>query len=137
MSIIRDQGKTKLMYFPKTASTALTAGTFVTLSSGQLVAATTTTAKILGVIRRGSAANDTYGDYTSATMVPVEVPIQKYVTWLADFATTTLTAAYVGATADLAAAGTVNVGATSYVPVTVAQFISSTKGLIWINATYA
>ncbi len=122
------------MYFPKTASTAMTAGALVALSSGQLILATSSTAKHVGVVRKTIATTD--ADYASTTFIPVEVPVELYVTWLADF-TASLTAAQIGIACDLTDSATVNTGGTSHKVVTPVQFISSTKGLVVINANLA
>ena len=134
MAFKRDQGKTKLMYFPKTASTALSADSLVVLSSGYLVAATSSSTKILGVLRKAVASTDT--DYASTTLVPVEVPIELYVTWYADI-TATFTAAQVGVACDLTDALTVNTGGTTHHVVTPTALISTTKGLVIINGNYS
>jgi hypothetical protein len=122
------------MYFPKTASTALVAGTFVVLSSGQLVGATSSTTSVLGVLRKNIASTDS--DYASTTLVPVEVPIEKYVTWLADF-TATFSASQIGTKCDLTDSGHVNTGSNTYNVVTPVGYISATKGLIILNGNYS
>lgn len=121
------------MYFPKTASTAMAAGSLVILTSGQLVNATSSSTKILGVLRKTTASTDS--DYTSTTLIPVEVPIEQYVTWLADV-TATFTTSQVGVACDLTDSATVNTGGTSHKVVTPTGFISATKGLVIINSTY-
>lgn len=132
MSFVLKQGRTKMMYFPMTASTALSKGTLVALSSGLLIAATSTTAAytIVGVLAKDIAATDV--DYaTSGRLVPVEVPIEKNVTWLADFSTTSLVStSHLGIPADLADSGNVNVGATTYKVAVPVQVISTTKGVV-------
>lgn len=134
MAFIRARGRTKLMYFPKTASTVLTAGDLVALSSGQLIDATSSTAEHVGVLRKTTASTD--ADYASTTFLPVEVPVELYVEWLADV-TASMTAAQLGIACDLTDAATVNTGATSHKVVRPTQFISATKGLFVINSLYA
>lgn len=134
MAFKRDQGKTKLMYFPKTASTTLSADSLVILTSGQLVAATSSSSKLAGVLRKAIASTDS--DYTSTTLVPVEVPIEMNVTWLADF-TASFTAAQVGVACDLTDQNNVNTGGTSHKVVTPTAFISATKGLVVMNGHFS
>jgi hypothetical protein len=129
--IKRDQGKTKTMYFPKAASTVFTDGNFVAFDgSGNVTNATTTTTGIVGVVRRTTSSADT--DYASNTLIPVQVPIEKFCTWYAD--TSSATAANVGLSYDLATASTINLSGTSYKPVTVVGYISATQVLIVINS---
>lgn len=134
MAFIRDQGKTKLMYFPKTASTALTVGQLVILTSGQLVGATSSSSKLAGVCRKPVVSTDS--DYASATLIPVEVPIEMNVTWLADF-TATFSASQVGVACDLTDANNVNTGGTSHKVVTPTSLISATKGLVVMNGHFS
>jgi hypothetical protein len=65
-------------------------------------------------------------------LVPVEVPLEKNVLWLADV-TATLASTDMGAECDLTDALTVNRGASSVDAVIIAGFISATKGLVTIN----
>lgn len=69
--IKRISGEAKIVYIPKTASTALTAGTTVKVTSGQLVAAAAADAYQLGVIQKTILSTDS--DYTSTTPVPVDL----------------------------------------------------------------
>lgn len=134
--IKRDQGKTKTMYFPKAASTAFTDGNFVTFDgSGHVIPATSTSASILGVGRRTVASGDS--DYASTTLYPVQVPIEKYVTWYADTTTGVLATMQgkVGVSVDLTSAGVVNTAASTHHVVTVAGVVSTVQTLVWINAT--
>lgn len=129
---IRHQGKTKLMRFPVTPSTALAAGSLVTTSSGKLVAATSTTASssILGVLRHAIAATDS--DYANDRLVEVEVPVEKNVVWEAAV-TSGLVAADVGLYVDLTDAVTINRGASTYDIALVTGVLSTTKGLFILN----
>lgn len=135
MAFIRKSGKTKLMYFPKTASTAYTEGSLVTLSAatGYITEATSSTTKILGVIRRTVTSAST--DYALNSLVPVEVPIEKFVVWEALCGAT---AVYtdVGKTCDITDALTVNRGADTHHAVTVVELISTTKVGVMITAGY-
>src|SRR3990167_7231905 len=83
MAFRRVQGKTKFMYFPVTVSTALSNGSLVELTSGQVAAADADeTTAILGVLRHAIASTD--ADYAVAREVEVEVPVEKHVVWEAD-----------------------------------------------------
>lgn len=116
-----------------TASTAITKGAIVSWASGLLIPATSSTTALshVGVIKRTIASTDT--DYaTSARLVPVEVPLEKNVIWLADF-TTTLLSTDVGAEVDLTDSLTVNRGASSIDACIIAGYISATKGYVTIN----
>lgn len=84
MAFSRVAGKTKVMWLPVTASTAIAEGSLVSFASGLLVAATASVAgnTIPGVLRKAIAATDS--DYAiSGRLVPVEVPVEKNVVWKA------------------------------------------------------
>ena len=130
MSFILHKGKTRIAYFPKTASTALAADSLVALSSGYLIAATSSTAKHVGVLRKAVAATDS--DYASTTLVPVEVPINDMVEWLAT--TSSAVAADVGNSVDLTDAVTVNRAATSHKVVTIVGIVSATVVRVVLNS---
>jgi hypothetical protein len=109
---IRRKGKTELKWMPKTASTAFSNGALVSSSVGYLIPATSSTANIthMGVIRKAIAATD--DDYADNTKVPVEVPIERFVEWEADF-TATLVVADVGLEVDATDSLTLNRGAST------------------------
>ena len=132
MAFIRKQGKTKLMWLPVTASTALSANSLVAWSSGRLIAATATTAGnvIAGVIRHAITSADS--DYAVTRDVEVEVDVEKRVTWEADV-TATLVVADVGLYCDLTDASTVDRAASTYDIVQIAKFISTTKADVHLN----
>lgn len=122
------------MYFPKKASTAIAVGAAVIFDgSGYVTIATSTSAKLLGVSRKVIASTDT--DYASTTLIPIEVPIENYVTWLAD--TASAVAADIGAAVDLTDSVTVNRGATSHHVVTITGVQSATKVFVVLNALYS
>lgn len=88
MSFIRHRGKTKIMYFRKTDTTAassLKAGSLVGITdSGNLTyLANDSTDRVIGVCRLTIAATDT-SSWQGAPMVPVEVPVESAVEWLID-----------------------------------------------------
>lgn len=128
MATVRFQGKVKVMFLPVTTSTAFTKNTLVTYTSGLLTSATSsTTAPLLaGVIEKTIASTDT--DYATARLVPVVVPVEKFVVWKQDF-TTTLVATDIGAECDLTDSGNANRGASSVKVVIPLSVISATQGL--------
>ena len=134
MAFILVSGSAKVEYYPKTASTTLYANSLVSTSGGQLIAATSTTANHVGVLLRGSATGDIYGDFASATMVPVLVPSQDAIFEAdgASFATTT-----VDTLLDLTSSLLVNGAASAHDAVTHVKYISATKGLVKINSINA
>lgn len=133
---IRRQGKTKLMWFPVTASTAIAAGSLVAFSSGKLVPATNTvdSFSIIGVIRHAIAATDS--DYADERLVEVEVPVEKNVVWEADVKVGTLVATSVGLYFDLTTADDgsgIDQSASSLDIALCTKYISATKGLFILN----
>ncbi len=132
MAFLLKKGKVKTMYLPVTTSTVLTVNTLVTFASGLLVAATSSTAAadIVGVVRKTILAGDS--DYATARSIPVDVPVERYTVWEADY-TASLVAADIGIEIDLTDAGTVNRGATSIKAARTVSVLSATKGLCWIK----
>lgn len=133
MAFIRKQGKTKLMWLPVAASGgALAKDSLVIFSSGTLAAATSTSAPstIAGVLRKAVATSDS--DYATARLLPVEVPVENYVTWEAT-TTATAVAADVGLYCDLTDASTVNRGGSTYDVVQVVKFLTTTKTWVVLN----
>lgn len=132
MSFVRKQGKTKIMWLPVTVSTALTAGNLVAWSSGYLIAATASSnpSTIAGVGQKTIASTD--DDFAVAREIPVEVPVEKNVTWTGDV-TSGLVVADRGLYCDLTDAGTVNRGASTLDNVQCTKVLSTTKGEFIIN----
>lgn len=88
MAFLRHRGKTKLMYFRKTDTTAASSlrdGSLVGITdSGNLTyLANDSTDRVVGVCRLRVAATDT-STWQGAPMVPVEVPVEMGVEWLID-----------------------------------------------------
>jgi hypothetical protein len=126
MAFIRNTGLTKTMYFPKAASTAITLGAALKFDgSGNVTPSTSSDATVLGISQRAVASTDT--DYASNTLIPVEVPVEKGVEFLALVETGTATAANVGLTYDLNDSLGVNLNGTSHNAFTVTRFISATQ----------
>lgn len=88
MAFRRHRGKTKLMYFNKTDTTAASSlrdGSLVGLTdSGNLTClANDSTDRVVGVCRLRVEAADT-SSWQGAPQVPVEVPVENAVEWLID-----------------------------------------------------
>lgn len=133
MAFIKYKGKTKTEWLPVTASTVMTKGDIVSWASGLLIRATSSTTALshAGVAKKTIVSTDS--DYaTSARLIPIEVPLEKNVWWLADF-TATLLSTDVGAEIDLTDAQTANRGASSVDAAIIKGYISATKGYVMIN----
>ena len=124
MAFYLHSGAAKIEYYPKTTQTALAANTVVSLSSGYLIAATSSTTANVGVILRDvtSASSDYTGNAMCAVMVPGTDAI-----FLA--LATSATAAQVGTVVDLTDAATVGTG-TSHKVCYVVGYIDSTHLLV-------
>ena len=129
--IVRISGHPKLSYFPKTASTALSNGSAVKLTSGKLVVATAN--EVAGIVLRDVVSTD--ADYAGTTMLPVDVPQQDDVFEI-DIASGTshgFAATDVGTKFDLDATGLLlNTDGTTNKTALVVGFVSSTKALVKI-----
>lgn len=132
MAFTKYRGKTKTVWLPVTVSTAFTKGDIVSFSSGYLIKATSATTALshAGVIKKTIASTDS--DYATARLVPVEVPVEKNVEWLAPV-TSGLVAADVGLLVDLTDAGTINRAASTIDAAQVKSVISSTSGTFILN----
>jgi len=121
------------MWLPVTASTAIAKGALVAFSSGELIAATSTTAPsaIAGVLKKAIAATDS--DYADDRLVAVEVPLEKNVVWEADVTADSFAATYVGGFYDLTNSVTVNSGGSTYDVVQCVKYLSNTKGYFVLN----
>ena len=133
MAFIRRQGKTKIMWLPVAASAgAIAKGSLVIWASGYIVTATTTSVSnyTAGVLAKAIATTD--ADYATVRLVPVEVPVEKFVTWTADV-TASLVVADRGLYQDLTNAYTVNRAAATYDIVQCVEVLSTTKGVFILN----
>ena len=134
MSIKWVKGKTRIRWFPRTASTTFTKHSLVYWVSGLISPADSTSGNHAGVCLEDVASTDS--DFaTAAVKIPVEVPADKQCVLEADV-TGTLVTTSIGLTYDLSTALLVNQGATSKNVVTCVGFISATKGLFVLNATF-
>jgi len=121
------------MYLPVAASAgALSDHSLVCWDSGTLIAATSTTANeaTAGVLRKAVAATD--DDYAVARLLPVEVPLENYVTWTADV-TATLVVADVGLYCDLTDSLHVSRASSTYDIVQITKYLSTTKAEVILN----
>jgi hypothetical protein len=137
MAFYASAGKTKEVWLPVTPSTALSEGALLTFTTGKLVAAGAATAAvdIVGVLKKAITASDT--DYASDRLVPVLVPVEKFVVFEADV-TSGLVVGDIGGEFDLTSSTHVNRGASSVDVVKCVGVISSTKGLFFVklNGSY-
>lgn len=133
MAFKRVNGKTKIMWLPLATSTACSVNSLVAWNgSGYLTAATSTTAPTahVGIIRK--AITSASAEYTTAGLVPVEVPVEKNVIWEAAV-TSGLVVADRGLFVDLTDASTINRSASSYDVAQVVEVLSTTKGRFILN----
>lgn len=138
MSFSVKKGKVKTVWLPVDASGgAMPAGSLVTITSGVLELATSSTANtaIVGILDKAVATTD--DDYAVARFLPVLVPVEKHVIYEADV-TSGLVAADVGLEQDLTDHVTVNRGASSVDVVKCVKVLSATKGefFVKINGSY-
>lgn len=118
------------MYFPRPASQAFTAGALVYFNgSGQVIPADSTSGAHAGVIRKTVATTD--DDYATAdVLVPVEVPVERWVEWIVD--TSSAVADDIGTEIDLTDSLTANRGASSKDALLVTGYISASKLIVTI-----
>lgn len=121
-------GSFKVEWFPKAASVAISVGDMLVFSSGNVTpaAAGNSTSNFAGIALKPAASADS--DYASNTFVPVAVPTPENLIE-ADIGTGTAAASNVGLSYDLAAAGTLDLTATTHKNFVVKAFISTTKVL--------
>jgi len=138
MSFSVKSGKVKTVWLPVDASGgAMPRGTLVTLTSGILQLATSSTANtaIVGILDKAVTTAD--DDYASARTLPVIVPLEKHVEYEGDV-TSGLVAADIGLEQDLTDGVTVNRGASSVDVAKCTKVLSATKGhfFLKINGSY-
>jgi len=138
MSFSVKSGKVKTIWLPVDASGgAMPRGTLVTVTSGVLELATSSTANtaIVGILDKDVTTTD--DDYAVARLLPVIVPVEKHVVYEGDV-TSGLVAADVGLEQDLTDGVTVNRGASSVDVAKCVKVLSATKGLflLKINGSY-
>jgi len=124
-------GKWKTRWFKKTASVAIAKNVLLEFASGYVKEATTTCGASdtpLAGIYPGPAITSASSDYASNTYVPVLVPAEPLAEAEGAIDTGTPAATDVGKSFDISATNGVTVSTTSNEPVTMAQYISATKG---------
>ena len=131
MAIQLLRGNAHVEYYPKTASTAFTYGTMVSIPPtasgvGTLIATTFSSPSVIGLILKAVAATDT--DWASATLVPVLVPDVD--TEFLVTATGTAAATDVGEFIDATDNVSVNVAAYTYGAFLVKAVISATQVIV-------
>lgn len=129
MTFIRYRGKTKTMYYPRPASQVFTKGALVYFNgSGQVIPADATSGMHVGVIKKTVATTD--DDYASSVLVPVEVPIERWVEWRATAASAVV--ADIGLEIDLTDSVTADRANSAKDALLVTGFISATELLVTI-----
>jgi len=126
MAFIPYKGRFKTIYLGMTTSTVVSRYAVASVSSGLLIAATSSTTALshLGVFAKAIVAADS--DYASARKVGVIVPLEKNCEWLADV-TATLLSTDSGAEVDFTDSLNINRGASSVDTCMIRDFISTTK----------
>ncbi len=138
--LVRASGKPKIEFFLKTASTVFKNGSPVQLSSGQLIEATATSTKHVGIILTDVATTD--ADYASATSKPVDCPDVNDIFEADVKSGVTATVAEVGGTCDFYVDSStkeifVDTGTDTHHQVTIVGFISASKVLVKFNSLTA
>lgn len=135
----RSTGKPNFEWYVKTASTAFTNGAPVQLSSGQLIAATATSLKHIGLIQRDVLTTDS--DYATAAKVPVDILDDTDLIEADVKAGVTATAAQVGVQCQFYVDGSgnffVDPTATSHAQFTITEFVSASKVRGKLNSNIA
>jgi len=124
------KGRTKVMYFPRPASTTFAEGDLVYFNtSGQVIPADATSGQHVGVIKKAVATTDT--DYATANvLVPIEVPLDRWTLWTVP--TSGAVAADVGNQIDLTDAGTADRSAGAKDALLVTGIVSATEIIVTI-----
>lgn len=134
MAFIAFSGKVQSEAMSVAASTAVANGDALKFSSGYVIPATAgQTVPTAGVSNFVITSAD--ADYASVKFLPV-IMLTPDLIFLADVGTGTATIANVGVGYDLAAAGTVDLTATTHKVVTVVGVVSSSKVLVKFNSAY-
>lgn len=125
------RGKTKTMYFPRPASQAFAVGALCYFNgSGQVIPADATSGDHIGVIKKTVASTDS--DYATAdVLVPIEVPIERFVEWEVD-TNGTAVADDIGLAIDLTDSLNANRAASAKDALLVTDFKSSSKLIVTI-----
>ena len=125
------------MYFPVTVSTAFSKDSLVSIgSAGTLIASVDGAKNVLGVIRHAIASTD--GDYATARLVEVEVPVEKNVIWEVDGTAATYVSTDIGFEFGISSALLVDRTDTTDKVFRVTEVVSSSKirGMFKFNGAY-
>lgn len=132
MAIKVYDGEWETLWLPKTASTAIPKGGFVTYASGLLVKSTSSSANVVGICQRAVASTD--ADYALTSLIPVLVPMEATARLTIDVGTGSAVQATIGGTlVDLKDEDEADVGASSTDILFVDRVLSTTKILCRIN----
>lgn len=127
-------GKPNIEWYPKAASQAFSNGALVYANgSGAIIPADSTSGDHIGVIMKDVASTDS--DYTSTTMVPVDVP-QDGDEFEVDTAAD-VSAALIGTNIDLSTSLLADGSSTSKKVLAVTRFLGTRKLAVKINAMIA
>lgn len=133
MSFILRKGRAVVEYWPKKASTTITANSLLAFDTGTVTPASASTTRVGGIALVSVASTDS--DFAANTRIPVLLP-QEDNEFEADV-TGTLTTAMVGEARDLSTALLVDAAGTSHNQVTITKFLSSSKAMVKINSAYS
>lgn len=125
------RGKFKIMWLPKTASSAIESNTLVQFSSGYLVQATTTAGASdtpIAGIYIGPAITSASANYASTDKIEVLVPAEPMAEFEIVVGTGSLAATDVGKSFDIDSDAEVTVSTTTNEAVTCTEYISATLG---------
>lgn len=138
MAFRRVRGLTKKVYLPMTASVALAQGKLTEFTTGLIAEADDNDTALAGVLAKTIASTDE--DYaTSGRFVPVEVPVERHVTWECDAAAGSgFTASDIGGEFGISDSGTLDQTDTTNKVFLVTKVLSATKvqGFLKINGSY-
>lgn len=125
------RGKFKIMWLPKTASSAIESNTLVQFSSGYLVQATTSAGASdtpIAGIYVGPAITSASSNYASTDKIEVLVPAEPMAEFEIVVGTGSLAATDVGKSFDIDSDAEVTVSTTTNEAVTCTEYISATLG---------
>ncbi len=126
-------GKIQCEFFPKAASTAISAGAVLETSGGTVDPADASDTSLFGISLRAVTAADT--DYASTTPLPV-VMLTPDLEFYADVGTGSATSSLVGTTCDLKDSVSLDVTASDHNVFTITQVIDATHVRGRFNASY-
>lgn len=136
MSFYPVEGRWKIMYFRKKASTAFAVNSFVAFETNggagdPIEPADASDTELLGICLKEVASTDS--DYADNTRIPVAVPLDKAAELEGDVGTGTLTVADEGLEMDLKDADEADQSASTTDVLVCTRFISASKGRFIMN----